>query len=242
MKQKIIINKKYHGAIELPETPNAEKVFYTIRNAYARKQPMGVHLLFGKNRIKQLGHYQKGGAWQELLHLELYIAMGERLRFETGDAVALKNSIELINDIAHNHLNIAKRITLYNKQRRSESDKAYLFWDIENFSNVGPMFNDIIDKYEIPDDQIYVAANPNSVFMNGAEWEADLYDYGKTLNSFNFTKCDHGKNVADTVLLESFKRLRLTHSDVYIITYDRELKELFKAACHKSNNLYILSK
>jgi len=104
------------------------------------------------------------------------------------------------------------------------------------------MFNDVIEKYDIPDHRIYVAANPDSLYLKKAEWEADLYDYKKTLNSFNFTKCDHGKNVADDVLLKHFNDLRLQNSNVYLMTFDRELKERFTAVTHSSNNLYILEK
>lgn len=64
--------------------------------------------------------------------------------------------------------------------------------------------------------------------------------YSKTFNSFNFTKCEHGKNVADGVLLNNFKDLKARDANVYVMTYDKELKEKFKDACHESNNLYAL--
>ena len=63
-----------------------------------------------------------------------------------------------------------------------------------------------------------------------------------TLHFLDLTKWDHGKNVADGVLLQNFKDLNPKDSDIYIITYDRELKDLFKHACHQSNNLYVLSR
>lgn len=240
--QKIIINKKYCGSIELPSTDAARRVFVAVTKAVAAKRQMGVSIIFSPGKLRALEHYQVGGAWQELLDLELYIELGKILRFDTLDAVKLKNAIELTNDIAHNHFNISKRLTLANKEVKSPSGKAFLFWDIENFSNIGPMFNDLIDKYEIPDHHIYIAANPDSLYLFKDEWEADLYDYGKTLKSFNFTKCDHGKNVADTVLLENFKSLRPKEADIYLMTFDRELKGLFADVCHPSNNLYILEK
>jgi len=162
------------------------------------------------------------------------------LRFNTEDALKLKNSIELINDMAHSHFNIAKRLTLVNKKSKTPAQIPYLFWDIENFSNIAPMFNDLIDKYSIEDHHIYIAANPDSLYLFKDEWEANLYDYGKTLKSFNFTKCDHGKNVADGVLLENFKQLSLRNSDVYVMTFDRELKDFFREACDLSNNLYMM--
>lgn len=82
------------------------------------------------------------------------------------------------------------------------------------------MFNDIIEPLEIQDENIYVSYNP------------DLFDFGKTFNSFNFTKCDHGKNVADGVLLNNFKELKIRDANIYVMTYDRELKDKFRGACH----------
>jgi len=240
--QKIIINQKFYGSIALPETDAARRVFAIVTKAYASRKRMSVNLIFSPGKLRALQHYQAGGAWQELADLELYIELGAILRFETVDAVKLKNSIELINDIAHNHFNITKRLTLVNKQCPSPSGRKYIFWDIENFSNIGPMFTDLIEKYEVPDHHIYMAANPDSLYLFKDEWEADLYDYGKTLKSFNFTKCDHGKNVADTVLLENFTALAPTNADVYLMTFDRELKERFSDVCDPSNNLFILEK
>lgn len=240
--QKIIINKKYCGSIELPSTDAARRVFVAVTKAVAAKRQMSVNILFSPAKLRALQHYQVGGAWQELADIELYIELGKILRFDTLDALKLKNAIELTNDIAHNHFNIAKRLTLANKEVKSPSNKAFLFWDIENFSNIGPMFTDLIEKYEIPDRHIYMAANPDSLYLFKDEWEADLYDYGKTLRSFNFTKCDHGKNVADTVLLENFKNLHAKNADIYLMTFDRELKGFFTELCDSSNNLYILEK
>lgn len=237
---KIIINGKEYGSIELPQTKTAERVYAIVTKAFASRRRVTIALLFSPAKIKALNHYQKGSARKELEELELYIELGKILRFNTSDAVKLKNSIELTNDIAHNHFNIAKRLTLINKEQKSAVDQGYLFWDIENFSNIGPIFNDLIDKYDIPDHHIYIAANPDSLYLKKSEWEANLYDYGKTLKSFNFTKCDHGKNVADGVLLDNFRQLGLKNADVYVMTFDRELKELFMASCHPSNNLYMM--
>lgn len=238
--QKIIINQKYYGSIELPDSERGGRILANVARAYASRRPIKVTLLFSPGKLRSLGFYQKGGAWQELEDLELYIQLGKILRFTTEDAVKLKNSIELINDMAHSHFNIAKRLALVNKSVKTSASSAYLFWDIENFSNIAPMFNDLIDKYSIEDRHIYIAANPDSLYLFKDEWEANLYDYGKTLKSFNFTKCDHGKNIADGVLLENFKQLELRNSDVYVMTFDRELKELFIAACDTSNNLYMM--
>lgn len=239
--QKIIIDQKYYGSIELPDTEAARKVVAIVTRAYAARKPMRIDLLFSPGKRRALGYYQTGGAWQELLDLELYIELGRILRFNTDDASKLKNSIELINDMAHSHFNIAKRLSLVNKSVKSHSESVYLFWDIENFSNIAPIFNDLIDKYSIEDHHIYIAANPDSLYLFKDEWEANLYDYGKTLKSFNFTKCDHGKNVADGILLENFKQLQLKNSDVYVMTFDRELKELFRHASDPSINLYMMA-
>lgn len=237
---KIIIHGKEYGSIDLPQTKAAERVYAVITKAFASRRRISIFLLFSPGKIKALSHYQKGSARKELEDIELYIELGKVLRYNTADAEKLKNSIELINDIAHNHFSIAKRLSLINKEHRSSTDESYLFWDIENFSNIGPIFNDLIDKYDISDHHIYIAANPDSLYLKKSEWEANLYDYGKTLKSFNFTKCDHGKNVADGVLLENFKNLHLKNSDVYVMTFDRELKELFVNACHPSNNLFMM--
>ncbi len=239
--KKIIINNHYYGKIELPDTKRSYQLFSKIKNAFADGEPMGVHLLYGENKIKSFEHYQRGGCCEELLELDLYIELAQILKFSSAQAQALKQKIEFVNDNAHVNLNIAKRLTLANKKQASKVRESYLFWDIENFSNVGPMFTHIIEAFEIADEHIYIACNPDSLYLFKAEWEADLYDYGKTLHSFNFTKCDHGKNVADGVLLKNFEELAPTEADVYIVTYDRELKALFLAACDPSNNLYILS-
>jgi len=239
--KKIIINNHYYGKIELPDTRNSYRLFAKITSAFASGDSMGVHLLFGKNKLKTFEHYQRGGCHDELLELEMYIELSSIMKFDSADAKRLKQKIEFVNDNAHVNLNISKRLTLSNKKRASDAKKSYLFWDIENFSNVSPMFSHIIEPFEIPDEHIYVACNPDSLYLFKAEWEADLYDYSKTLQSFNFTKCDHGKNVADGVLLDDFKSLNLKETNVYIVTYDRELKELFLSACDESNNLYMLS-
>nr|MBC8237425.1 hypothetical protein [Candidatus Sulfurimonas ponti] len=103
-------------------------------------------------------------------------------------------------------------------------------------------FNQIIEPYDIEDEHIFMAANPDSLYLKRAEWEANLYDYGKTLNSFNFIKCGHGKDVADTLLLENFQELNLKNANVFMLTFDRDLKERFSATTHNSNNLYIMAK
>ena len=241
--QKIFIHKKYCGEVELAETKHAKAIFYRVVTAFAKKEPLHIGLLFRPHKIKALSKYQKGGSVNELLELDMYIEMGELLKFDTSDAYKLRDSIESINDLAHTHFNIKKRLKLFNKEKASESKNIYLFWDIENFSNIGPMFNDIIEPFEIDDENIYLAANPDSLYLYKDAWESEFYDYGKRLySSFNFTKCDHGKNVADEVLLTAFKDLKLQGSDIFIITYDRELKELFLESCHESNNLYIVGK
>ncbi|MBN2815304.1 MAG: hypothetical protein JXQ67_01375 [Campylobacterales bacterium] len=241
-KQKVSIEHKYRGSIELPDNKYAKDVFFRIKQAYANHENMGTHLIFSKNKLCQLRNYQRGSAVTELENIDLYIEMGEILGFNTDDAKKLKNSILFINDKAHTSFNIKKRIRLSNKQKRSKTDKRYMFWDIENFSNISSIFNDLIEPYEIEDENIFMAANPDSLYLKRSEWEANLFDYGKTLNSFNFIKCDHGKNVADDVLLEEFKKLKLQNADIYMMTFDRELKERFVEATHPSNNLYIMGK
>lgn len=240
--KKIIINKKYYGSIELSKTRNAYNIFIRVIRAFKANETFSVNLLYMPNKIKSFDHYQSGGAGNEISELEMYIEMCEIFKRPCDDARDLKQHIELVNDNAYVNLNISKRLTLLNKKQVSETKKAYLFWDIENFSNVSPMFSHIIEPFEIEDEDIYVACNPDSLYLFKAEWEADLYDFSKTLNSFNFTKCDHGKNVADGVLLQNFKDLNPKAADIYIITYDRELKELFQSACHPSNNLYVLDR
>lgn len=240
--KKIIINKKYYGKVELAATRNAYNIFVRVIRAFKANEPFSVNLLYSPHKIQSFEHYQSGGAGNELLELEMYIQMCEIFAMNSDDARELKQKIEFVNDNAYVNLNISKRLTLLNKEMASKTKKAYLFWDIENFSNVSPMFFHIIEPFEIEDEDIYVACNPDSLYLFKAEWEADLYDFSKTLDSFNFTKCDHGKNVADGVLLQNFKDLDPKESDIYIITYDRELKEHFKEHCHPSNNLYVLAR
>jgi len=240
--QKIFIGKKFRGSITLPQTRDAKQIFSRVKQAYEKGEMLSISLLFRADRIAKLRTYQKGGAREELANLALYIELGRILGFDTADAEQLKNAIELTNDTAHIHFNITKRVSLINKREKSKSIRSYLFWDIENFSNIASVFNDLIEPYGIADDDIYLAANPDSLYLKKNEWEANLYDYGKTLDSFNFTKCDHGKNVADDVLLQHFKSLRLRKSDIYMMTFDRELKERFKALCHPSNNLFVMNK
>ena len=239
---KVTIEHKYRGNVELPENRYAKDVFFRVKQAYANHEKMGVNLVFTKNKLHSLKTYQKGSAVDELENLDLYIKLGEILNFKTDDAQKLKNSILFINDNAHSKFNIKKRVKLANKKQKSNTCKSYMFWDIENFSSISSIFNDLIEPFEIEDENIFLAANPDSLYLKRSEWEANLYDYGKTLNSFNFTKCDHGKNVADDVLLEKYKELKLKNSDIYMMTFDRELKERFVEATHQSNNLYIMGK
>jgi len=240
--KKIIIHKKYYGKIELAKTREAYNIFVRVIRAFKANEKLSVNLLYSPKKIKKFEHYQSGGCVNELAELEMYLELCDIFKQNSDDALALKQKIEFVNDNAYVNLNISKRLTLVNKKEPSKSNQAYLFWDIENFSNVSPMFSHIIEPFEIEDENIYVACNPDSLYLFKAEWEADLYDFGKTLQSFNFTKCDHGKNVADGVLLQNFKDANPKNSDIYIITYDRELKELFKTACDTSNNLYVLDK
>ena len=239
---KISIEYKYRGSIEIPDNIDAKNVFFKTKQAYANHEKMGVHLLFSKQKVKQLSSYQRGGSIKELENLNFYIELGEILEFKTDDALKLKNSILMTNDNAHTNFNITKRVKLVNKKKKTPTNKSYMFWDIENFSSISSIFSDLIEPFNIEDENIFLAANPDSLYLKKAEWEANLYDYGKTLNSFNFTKCDHGKDVADDVLLQKYIDLNLKNSDIYMMTFDRELKERFIEATHKSNNLYIMEK
>ena len=239
--QKVSIEYKYRGSVELPENRYAKDVFFRVKQAYANHEKMGVHLVFSKNKLSQLKNYQKGGSEDELQNLNLYIELGKLLGFSTDDADKLKRSIETTNDTAHTSFNITKRLKLINKKRKSKATQNYLFWDIENFSGIASIFNQIIEPYDIDDENIFMAANPDSLYLKRAEWEANLYDYGKTLNSFNFIKCGHGKDVADNLLLENFQELNLKNANVFMLTFDRDLKEKFSATTHNSNNLYIMA-
>ncbi|MDH4945154.1 hypothetical protein [Sulfurimonas sp. C5] len=238
----IKIEHKFRGKIELPHNKYAKDLFFRVKQAYANHEQMGVHLLFNKHKLKKLSTYQKGGAKCELENLDFYIKLGKILDFNTSDAQKLKNSILFINDAAHTHFNITKRLKLINKEQKKDLQKSYLFWDIENFSAITSIFSEIIEPYKIQDKNIYLAANPDSLYLKRAEWEANLYDYGKTLNSFNFIKCDHGKNVADDVLLNKYKSLNIKNANVFLLTFDRELKERFSEVIDKNTNLYIMSK
>jgi len=239
---KVSIEHKYRGNVALPQNKYAKDVFFRVKQAYANHEKMSVSLVFTKNKLRSLQTYQKGSAVDELENLELYMQLGQILDFQTQDAQKLKNSILLINDTAHSKFNISKRVKLANKKQKSKTDKSYMFWDIENFSSISSIFNDLIEPFDIEDENIFLAANPDSLYLKRNEWEANLYDYGKTLNSFNFIKCDHGKNVADDILLEQFKELKLKNSDIYMMTFDRELKDRFVEATHESNNLFIMGK
>lgn len=241
-KQKVSIEYKYRGSVELPDNQDAKDVFFRTKQAYANHEKMSVNIIFTNAKLHKLKNYQKGGSETELQNLDLYIELGKILSFNTDDAQKLKNSILFTNDSAHSKFNITKRLKLINKKNPTKVEKNYLFWDIENFSSISSIFSEIIEKYNIDDENIFLAANPDSLYLKKAEWEANLYDYGKTLNSFNFRKCDHGKNVADDVLLQEFINAKLTSSNVFILTFDRELKERFTEATHPSNNLFIMAK
>ena len=240
--KKIIINNKYYGKIELPKTKNAYKLFVLIVKTFSTNEEITIKTIYSQNRLKSFETYQSGGCADELLELDMFIELATLLNFKSDEAKELKKKIEFVNDNAHVNLNISDSLILFNKKNPSKTKRAYLFWDIENFSNVSPMFLHVIEPFEIEDEHIYISCNPDSFWLFNAEWEADMYDFGKNFNSFNFTKCDHGKNVADGVLLENYKDLKTRDSDVYVMTYDRELKERFRDACHESNNLYVLER
>ena len=239
-KQKVTIEYKYRGSIEFPDTLEAKDIFFRVKQAYANHEKMSIALLFSKSKREKLKKYQKGAAQKELLNLDFYIELGKILHFNTEDAEALKRSILLINDTAYSKFNITKRLILINKKQKTKAKDNYLFWDIENFSNISAIFNDIIEPYNVDDCNIFMAANPDSLYLKKAEWEANLYDYGKTLHSFNFTKCAHGKDVADNILLQTLQELRLTNSNIFLLTFDRDLKEKFIAKTDKSNNLFMM--
>ena len=240
-KQKISIEHKYRGSIEFPDTTEAKDIFFRTKQAYANHEKMSIKLVFSDIKLAKLTKYQRGSSENELLNLDFYIQMGEILNFNTEDAQQLKRRIQIINDTAHSGFNITKRLKLINKKKKSHTKSSYLFWDIENFSSISSIFNDIIEPYNIKDEHIFLAANPDSLYLKKAEWEANLYDYGKTLNSFNFVKCEHGKNVADDILLQKLHDAHLKDTNVFILTFDRELKERFSEVADKSNNVYIMN-
>ena len=240
--KKIIIGKKYYGKIEIPQTYNAYGHFVKIVKAFANKEPITLNLLYTDKKIKSFDKYQKGASTYTLMELDMYIELSTLLNYSSQDAIELKKKIEFVDDNAHVTLSIAKNMKLYGKEKADKNEKIYLFWDIENFSNVAPVFYELIEPLEIEDKNIFISCNPDSLYLFRAEWEADFYDFGKTFNSFSFTKCDHGKNVADGVLLQNFIDLRAKDADIYLLTYDRELKERFLNASDTSNNLYILER
>jgi len=240
--QKVFVRNQYKGEVDVPKSKDAKRLLQKVTQLYSSRETLNISVIFGEHKLKRLENYQRGGAREVLEELELYIELGRLLGFTTADAKMLMNSIALVNDMAYTHFNITKRVILVNKKKKAEVKQSYLFWDIENFSNISSIFNDLIEPFEIEDDHIYLAANPDSLYLKKREWEANLYDYGKTLNSFNFTKCEHGKNVADDILLEQFIELDLSQSNIFMMSFDRELKERFAVACHKSNNLYVMNK
>ena len=228
--------------MELPENAEARNVFFKTKQAYANHEKMSVKVIFSNEKLKKLKKYQKGSSEEELANLELYIEMGEILNFRTDDAKKLRDSILFLNDSAYTNFNITKRLKLINKKHKTQTNSSHLFWDIENFSSIFSIFNDIIEPYEIDDANITLAANPDSLYLKKAEWEANLYDYGKTLHSFNFIKCEHGKDVADDVLLNKFTEANLKNANIFLLTFDRDLKERFSHLGHKSNNIFIMGK
>ncbi len=236
--KKIIINKQHYGNIELPKSRNAYNQFIAVVRVFPTKNSINLRTIYTQEKLDSFQSYQRGGFEYELEELDMFIELGRILNFTTKDAQKLKANLAFIKDDAHVHLSIAKSLKLFNKEKSGPSKRKYLFWDIENFSNISPMFFDIIEPYEIDDENIYISCNPDSLYLFKSEWEADLYDFSKTFNSFNFTKCDHGANVADGVLLNNFKDLKAQNADIYLMTYDRELKQRFTDICHKSNNLY----
>ncbi|MBC8236730.1 MAG: hypothetical protein H8E76_00725, partial [Helicobacteraceae bacterium] len=155
--QKVSIEYKYRGSVELPENKYAKDVFFRVKQAYANHEKMGVHLVFSKNKLSQLKNYQKGGSEDEIQNLNLYIELGKLLGFTTDDADKLKRSIETTNDTAHTSFNITKRLKLINKKHKSKATQNYLFWDIENFSGIASIFNQIIEPYDIEDEHIFMA-------------------------------------------------------------------------------------
>ena len=237
---KVSIEHKFRGSIELPENKYAKDVFFRVKQAYANHDKMSINLVFSANKQKSLSTYTKGSAQDELENLDLYISLGEMLGFKIDDAKKLKDSILFVNDNAHANFNITKRVKLMNKKKKSKTNNNFMFWDIENFSSISSIFSDLIEPFDIQDENIYLAANPDSLYLFKAEWEANLYDYGKTLQSFNFTRCNHGKDVADDVLLQKFIDLKIKNADIYMMTFDRELKERFVEATDDSCNLYIM--
>ncbi|MDA7816610.1 hypothetical protein N9A28_00285 [Sulfurimonas sp.] len=240
--KKIIINKKFYGKVELADSKNAYQQFVSLMNAFKKKEDITLRTIFSQKRIKRLQSERTPSYRYTLSELDMFIEIGKLLKYSYSEAEKLKETIEFLNDSAQVNLDISKNLSLFNKPKASKTKNSYLFWDIENFSNVSPMFIHVIEPHEIEDENIYISCNPDSLWLFKAEWEADLYDFSKTLNSFNFTKCDHGKNVADGVLLKNFQDLNLRESDIYVLTYDRDLKERFKASCDKSNNMYVLER
>jgi len=239
--KKIVINKKYFGEIDLPKGKSAYDTFVSVIKNYKAKKGFYVGLIFSQKELESFHTYHRG-VEKALEKIAIYTQMSKILDFTASDAIKLKAKLEFLQDSAFAQLDISSGLKLINKKEPSQTKSAYLFWDIENFSNIAPTFTHIIEPKELDDANIYVVANPDSLYLFRAEWEADLYDYSKSLESFNFTICEHGKNMADTHLVETFKKLHPQKSDIYILTYDRELKERFKVLCHKSNNLYILDK
>ena len=125
--QKVFIGRKYVGSITLPDTKEAKQLFHRIQKMYTSRESLSIRTLFSATHLAKLKSYQKGGAREELENLEMYIDLGKIMGFATADAKQLKNSIELVNDTAHTHFNITKRVTLINKKQKSKTEKNYLF-------------------------------------------------------------------------------------------------------------------
>ena len=139
--EKVIINKHYYGKVEIPDTDNAWRIFTTVKNTFAKNEAIGLNLLFGKKKQKALSNYQRGGSWEAIEELGMFIELGTLLNFDTKEATKFKFMIEQVNDTAHTHYNISKRLTVINKKAASKTTHKYVFWDIENFANIPAMFN-----------------------------------------------------------------------------------------------------
>ena len=69
-KQKVSIEYKYRGSVELPDNTDAKDVFFRTKQAYANHEKMSINLVFSKNKLSKLRTYQKGGSEDELENLK----------------------------------------------------------------------------------------------------------------------------------------------------------------------------
>ena len=76
-KQKVSIEYKYRGSVELPDNKNAKDIFFRTKQAYANHEKMSIKLVFSKSKLQKLKSYQKGGSEDELQNLDFYIELGE---------------------------------------------------------------------------------------------------------------------------------------------------------------------